>query len=369
VRQNDLDRVRAEVRRVAGQRVLSGLRARPLAARSVSDLVHGNRVEGLALGAGLAGRAPGDRVSARAFASYGAADARAKGVVTLSHAAGLSLGAYRELRDVGDRPVIAPLVNSISALEFGADYGDYYLAEGARVEFGRDVGTRGAWRVALARERVHSVEARATPARGELRANPPLGGRTVDLARLTLRRRPAGVAARRDLWGEVEVEAGRIDGETGYTRATAFGQLVRPVGAMGVLLRGFGGWGSEALPAHRAFVLGGRATLSGDPFRRWGGRAAVLAHAECRFSLSGITLPAGGFGKVPTSVTLAPFVAAGWADAPLVGTPWRATDAARVTVGLGVELLGVLRLEAGYGVRSGLVHVSFDVTRDLWGIL
>jgi hypothetical protein len=40
-----------------------------------------------------------------------------------------------------------------------------------------------------------------------------------------------------------------------------------------------------------------------------------------------------------------------------------------VTLGVGVEWLGVFRLDAGYGVQSRRVRVAFDVTRDFWDIL
>src|SRR3989440_4585099 len=51
VRRDDLERVRAEVEQIAGRRALSGLRANRLGVRCLSDLVHANRVEGLAAGA------------------------------------------------------------------------------------------------------------------------------------------------------------------------------------------------------------------------------------------------------------------------------------------------------------------------------
>jgi hypothetical protein len=41
----------------------------------------------------------------------------------------------------------------------------------------------------------------------------------------------------------------------------------------------------------------------------------------------------------------------------------------RVTAGLGLEWLGVFRLEAGYGLQSREAHLAFDVTRDFWRIL
>src|SRR5690349_4648105 len=124
VRRDDLERVRAEVEQIAGRRVLTGLRANRLGVRSLSDLVHANRVEGLAAGTGVVLRGGGERRELRLRASYGFADRRGKGAVTAAERQGrgaVELSAYREVRDVGDWPVIAPLQNSLSAQEFGHD--------------------------------------------------------------------------------------------------------------------------------------------------------------------------------------------------------------------------------------------------------
>jgi hypothetical protein len=40
-----------------------------------------------------------------------------------------------------------------------------------------------------------------------------------------------------------------------------------------------------------------------------------------------------------------------------------------VTLGLGLEWLGVFRLDVGYGVQSHRARVAFDVARDFWDIL
>ena len=72
----------------------------------------------------------------------------------------------------------------------------------------------------------------------------------------------------------------------------------------------------------------------------------------------------GGFN------TLAPFVAAGWADRPFAGLPWVETGGIRPVAGLAAEwLMGLLRFEVGVGLRSGDVGFSIDVNRDWWGIL
>src|SRR5439155_11835637 len=81
VRQSDLERVRAEVEQIAGRRALTGLKARRLGVRGLSDLVRANRVEGLTLGAGLVWRGGGERRELRVIASYGFSDQRPKGSV------------------------------------------------------------------------------------------------------------------------------------------------------------------------------------------------------------------------------------------------------------------------------------------------
>jgi hypothetical protein len=216
---------------------------------------------------------------------------------------------------------------------------------------------------------VRSLSRRAVSARGTLRSNPPLGGPTLTVGRLTLRLRRTGFAIGRDLRGELVLEGGRPDAGAGYGRLAASVHALAPVGATHVLLRAHAGLGTEAMPAHRAFVLGGRGTLPGDDFRSWGGRTAAWAHVEWRVPVGGLTLGAGRYARLPASIIVAPYVAAGAAGRPVAGTPWRATPDARVTTGIAIELLGVLRVDAGYGLQSRRARLSLDVTRNLWEIL
>jgi hypothetical protein len=371
VRENDLQAVRAEVARIAGRRALSGLRPQRLGVRGMSDLLHANRVEGLAAGGGVVWRVPGDGFEVRALGSYGFADRRVKGSLAVTSGDGLELAGYRQVRDVGDAAVIAPLLNSIASQEFGDDYGDYYLATGARAAVRRAFGTRGEWRLAVARERVASLAVRAAPATGRFRPNPALGGDDFSVAALTVRRRSEGFAVRRDLAAEATVEAGQADDGAGYVRVAAAGHVLVPLGGTRLLARVQGGAASGGLPPHRAFVLGGRGTLLGDAFRRWGGRRAALAQLEWRAPVPFIRMAAGPYAHTPGTLTLAPYVAAGWTGRPVPGTPWQATPggAPRATLGLALEWLGVVRVEAGYGLQSRRLCVAFDVTRDFWDIL
>jgi len=241
VRQNDLEAVRAEVARVAGRRVVSGLQPRRFGARRVSDIVHANRVEGLAFGAGLVWRLFGS-VEARVLASYGTADGRPKGLVSVSDASGawqFEGSLYREVRDVADAPVVAPLVNSFASQEFGDDYGDYYRADGGRLGVRRGWGPRGEWLVALSRETVRSLAVHGSPASGTFRPNPPVGSGTFSTAALTVRRRSGGFAVRRDWNAEAKLEVGGAVGSSAYVRLAVAGQALVPHWTVALVPAGF----------------------------------------------------------------------------------------------------------------------------------
>ncbi len=372
VRQNDLERVRAEVEEIAGRRVLTGLKGRRLGVRGVSDLLHANRVEGLAPGAGVVVRGGGERRELRGRASYGFADHRAKGALSAVDRRGrsaLELSVYREVRDIGDVAVIAPLLNSFSSQEFGRDYGDYYLADGGRITYRHGIGVRSEWRVTAGRESIGSLAVVAAPANGSFRPNPPLGGPGVDLVQLGLERRSEGFAVRRDLHLETMLEGGRQDGGATYLRLSGAGHVLFPLGATRMLVRAQGGVASADLPAHRAFVLGGRGTLLGDEFRRWGGRRMALLHLEWRVPVPFVSLGVGPYARTPRTITVAPYVALGRAAGPVAGTPLTGSPGTRLTVGLAFEWLGVFRWDVGFGTATHRVGLAFDVTRDFWGIL
>ncbi len=372
VRQNDLARVRAEVEQIAGRRALTGLKGRRLGVRGVSDLLHVNRVEGLAIGAGIVLRGGGERRELRARASYGFADRRPKGALSAVDRQGrgeLEATVYREVRDVGDAPVIAPLLNSFSSQEFGRDYGDYYLADGARLTYRHGVGVRSEWRLTTGRESIGSLAITAAPANGSYRPNPRLGGTGVDLVQLGLERKSEGFAVRRDLHLELLLEGGRRDGGAGYLRVSAGGHVLVPAGATHLLVRAQGGVASADVPAYRSFVLGGRGTLIGEAFRRWGGARMALLHIEWRVPVPFVSLGIGPYARTPRTLTVAPFVALGGTARPIAGTPWTATPGTRVTLGLGLEWLGVFRWDLGYGTVTHRTAVTFDVARDFWGIL
>lgn len=371
VRRMDLESIRLQVERIAGPRALVRRRPPGLATRSVSDLARVNRVQGLALGGGVSFR-PGSRWEGRAVAGFGFADERATFRLDLGPAVGRGgpwLAGYREVRDVSDWPVGSRLINSLGAQELGNDDGDYYLARGARVGYRHPLGVRWEAAVGAGWERVDGLVVRSTPAHGSYRPNAPLAAGDMVWGEVVARRGGSGFAVRRDAAVRVALEAGRAEGRDPYARLAVSGHVLLAVGTTRVLARATGGVAGPALPPHRSFALGGRGTLLGDEFRRWGGRRAAMVHVEWRLPGALPALPLGPIARSPGGVTIAPFATAGWSGGSVEGVPWRPIAGTRLTVGLGLEWLGLVRFDAGYGVESHRVRFAFDVTRDFWDVL
>jgi len=372
VNRQDMDALRVEVERIAGSRALGGLPSNRLATGSLSDLAHLNRVQGLALGFGGVLGLRGSRIQLRPQIGYGTSDHRVTGGLTVLAGAGatqLSLAAERRIRDLADLPVISPALNSLLSQEAGDDYGDYVLVHGAAAGLRHRISGRTSLSLTVGVEESQSVGVSSSPANGSYRPNPPLGAGTFRFVRAAVEQASAGIAVQQDLRGRLALEA--AEGGAGeYLRATADGRWLRSAGPGQLLTRVYAGAGTDRLPAYRSFVLGGRGTLVGEPFRAYGGRAAALAHVEWRFEVPFPAIPMGSFASTGGHLTLAPFLAAGWADRRLPGLPWEDTDGIRPVAGLAVEwLMRLLRLEVGVGLRDGTVGVSLDVNRDWWGVL
>ncbi len=366
----DMDALRVEVERIAGARALGGLPARRLAAGSLSDLVRVNRVQGLALGFGAVVGLKHQRVELRPYLSYGTSDDRLTGSLALGLSAGatrITLEAARRIHDFSDLPVVAPALNSILAQEGGRDYGDYVLLQTAGIGLRHRLSGRTSLGVDLAVEESRSVGVAASPATGRYRPNPPLGSGGYRVGRATLERASGGIAVRRDLQGRIAVEG--AEGPTDYLRATAEGRWLAGLGRGDLLTRFYLGAGTGGLPPHRSFALGGRGTLVGEPFRAFGGRSAALAHLEWRVEVPAPALSLGSFASTGRTLTLAPFLAAGYTERP-VARLGRGSDGIRPVAGLAVELfMRLLRMELGVGLREGELGFTVDVSRDWWGVL
>jgi hypothetical protein len=369
VERADLEAVRAEIGRLVEARLLSGLPRTRLGLSSVSDLAHVNRVQGLALGAGLAFEAA-PRLILRPRAAFGTSDQRLTGDLRATReAAGstVELSAGRRLRELADRPLLSGVVNSLLAQEGGRDQGDYALVDHAALSVGRRLGGT-TLTLETGVERSRSVRTEATPANGTYRANPPLGAGTIGVGRLGIRYRQESLEGTRNITAELALEGGR--GDRDYARVSGrIGWLV-PAGPGGLAFRAEGGAGTAELPGYRSFAIGGWGTLLGESFRAWGGRQMALAALEYRLPVPFPAIPLGAFASTGNRITLAPFVAAGWTGGNIAALPWRASREVRPVAGLGIEWFQhLIRADVGVSLRTGRVGVSVDVSPEWWEIL
>ncbi|MEK6610422.1 MAG: hypothetical protein AABZ35_05845 [Gemmatimonadota bacterium] len=367
----DFAAVRAEATAIAMGHALSGLRRTQLAGSAISDFVHVNRVEGLAVGVGGTLRARDEATELRLRAGAATATGLFTGAVTLAVRHGpyaWRIGATREVRDIGDMPVISRAMNSVLAQEAGADYGDYYLAGGGEASVTRAVTGRTALRLAVGYDRIDSLATSATWSRGAYRSNPGVAEGEWTYARLGLRRQSHSFATVSELSGRAEVEGG--SGPQDYVRA--FGELRwrMPAGSGWLLVRASGGAATRDLPPHRVLVLGGRGTLLGEPFRARSGKRAAWTAVEWQLPVNIPEIPLGSFAGTGRTLTVAPFLALGWVDGRIPGFPGTPSRGVEPSLGLGFGWLhDLVRVDVGYGVRSGRFAGALDVSRDFWDIL
>jgi hypothetical protein len=306
-------------------------------------LIRYNRVEGLAAAARLG--VEYGYLGADLTARLGWADRRNPGLALGVRWEGPTyqarLGAYRELAAVD--PSLQPfgLNNTVSALLWGRDEGDYYRALGVELAGGPAPGpaTRLDWRVYA--ERQHPVEqqtwtslrrlwSKEDPFRPNLRADSAdLLGATLHL-RLARGLDPVGVR-----WGAVL----SLDGAVGtyrFLRPGATLALTGPLpGRLLGTLEGAAGTSFGELPLQRGWQLGGVTTLRGYPPITATGSAYWRARAEL-----GSRFPGG---------RIVLFSDLGWAGE-------RASFPGRdhlVAAGVGASLLdGLLRLDLARALRT-----------------
>ncbi len=370
VEAQDIEAVRSEAARIVGAGMLTGLRPERIGVPALSDLVRVNRVQGLTLGLGGAFDL-GSGATLRPRAAFGTSDERLTGDLRLEATpSGLHLGisAGRAVRDIADRPLISGVVNSLLSQEGGRDHGDYVLVDHIGVRLGARLGGNASLSAGAAHERTRSLAVAASPAGGRYRSNPALGTGSIEVARLGLRIERASLDRRSDLDLELAAEAGA--GSRDYLRGAVHLSALAPLGPGGLRLRVQAGAGSAELPAHRSFVMGGWGTLPGTPFRAWGGRRLVLGALEYRFPVPFPAISLGALASTGSTMTLAPFVAAGWAGGGVGGVPWRPSGRIRPVAGLAAEWFHqLLRADLGISLETGRLGLMVDAGRAWWEVL
>ncbi len=374
---DDVRAVQEAARALVRAEALARVRATNPTARSVSDLVRVNRVEGLAFGGGLR-RTLGSGVSATMRARYGTANRRASGALALgwqrADGANVSLRALDDHADAGDEPEVSGVRNSLAAQEFGVDYTDPYRARVLALAAGRATADGWRWELALERRLEGAVAVHATPATG--RFAPTLAVEALQawrvgatLRRVALAAGAATIGVRAAMFVERDrVDAGARAGTAGWLgRATValdaarkwpHGTLVAQTLAGAVV----GGWDP---PTQRLVRIGGPVTGPGFAYHQFAGRTVLSQRVEWQRVIPFVPIRLGRFGTVPSTLTLAPFGMLLWADTR--GAPGQGWHGA---VGLGtLAVFDQLRIDVARGIRDGRWIFSVDLARPLWPIL
>jgi hypothetical protein len=364
----DLAAVRRQAAELLGTRRLSGLPRLRLGLGSVSSALRYNRAEGFAVGAGLTW-APGPPLRADAAAGFAFGSERpwASLVLTRDAAPRSLLSArvhFRDVRDLGLEPALPTVVNTISAVAFGRDYTDPYFATGATIRLARRLGTPLRAELELGWEHHDSpLLAHSTPPFSDSRTFRAV--RAIDEGDLAWGSialyRPMPDPRADDWSGQLALEGGVFEADV-YLRPTARFALRRATRdhARDLQIAARAGLLTARAPSQRLFVLGGRGTLGGYPFRTFAGRRYALVSAEASADLVAPWIRIRGVAAAAAS--------GGLSDS---GPAWRTwpvadTDGLRSSAGIGVGLLwDLLRVDAVRGLNGGSWQWIISFHHDL----
>ncbi len=374
---DDVRAVQEAARELVRAEALARVRATNASARSVSDLVRVNRVEGLAFGAGVR-RALGAGLLASARVRYGSANRHTAGAFVLSwrRADGvrIALRALDDLADAGEVAEASGVRNSLAAQEFGADYTDPYRERSLAItaELAPSDGWR--WSVRAERRQEFAVTVHATPSTG--RYEPTIAAARlqawrfgVEANHVALHVGSASFAARAVLSGErARIDDGLRLGDAGWLGRGVLaveGAVKLRSGSLVSRTLAAGLFGRFAPPAQRLVRLGGPVTGPGFDYHQFAGRAGLSQRLEWQQSVPFVPLRLGRFGRVPSRITFAPFAMGLWTD-----FPGAAAHGWRGALGLGVlTLFDQLRFDVARGTRGGRWTFGIDVSQGLWPIL
>ena len=311
---------------------LTGRPRLALAFDRFSDIWRYNRAEGVSLGVGYEWRLGAPFVSLLAKGRYAFTDQRLQGALTVRRDAPgsrLELVAFREMLDADPLAPGLTFANSVEALWFARDDGDYLFVQGGAVRYQRPLGGVADLTVAvqygeesaprrLARSGVNELLGGS----GRFAPNGPvLAGRyAVAEVELTGGARPLGWRA------GLEATAGAARHGRGWLAASARSDLFW---GLDVTTSGWAGVGAgDSLP-QRDFRLGGATTLRGYPAGWFRGASAWAL---------GVDLGLGHHGVSPVV----------FADAGQVAPSWlRFAGGPAASVGAGLSFLGgAVRVEA-----------------------
>lgn len=397
----EIRRVQAEVRELVREQALRRPRGSALAARRISDFARFNRVEGLALGAGLSWQL-GHGWGLATRGRYGLEDHEPKGEVELTwqSATGRAFRAFytSDFSDVSDVAERSGLVNSLAAQEAASDYTNPYHSERAGVGV---AATSGAirWSLELTREDHRALSVHASAASGTF--EPPIPAAEAALWRAALRadratsigwldteyryraelRGTSTFGAVRTLCGEAACGSSTMS-----LRPALAVEIDRPFGGAAVRSRTLAAAviSGENVLAQELVFLGGPVSTPGYAFHSLAGNRAVSQTLELELPIPFPAMSLGRFGRSPGSARLAPHATGAWVHAVGTATPiLRASQPAGgadplrpVSTGFypsfGVSLIAafdLLRFDVSRGLRPGSWIFSVDVSQAFWSIM
>lgn len=373
-----------EVRRRAEQLVAERIQERTtraaLQAQGVSDFLHVNRVEGLALGAGVTLRlAP--RWWLTFGAGYGFSDDQVKGDLTLGYRAspGVILEAFgqRRYRDAQDVLEVSGVRNTIAGQAFGDDATDPYDVRGGGLRARFELSPTSQLNLTLAHERQDRLSVHAEPWSGDYL--PTISARPLTSTSLAL---AIGGRGWSGPWGSalgarLEVRAAQLNpregdaATVGLGRVAASGTFELPLSPRSSLFAeaNAGAVSGGDVPPQELIRFGGIVSGPGYGYHRFAGRVGATLRVEPRIRVPFISLPLVVFReKAPPWATLAPYGHLVCVDD---GDP-RYGDASGCypAVGVGFSIMyDVLRLDLARGLRDGQWTFGIDAARMFWGFL
>jgi hypothetical protein len=377
----DVRRVQEEARALVRAQALRRPQLLTLSALGISDFARVNRVEGFAVGAGVASRFGGG-FGVEARGRYGIDDRVGKGSGTLSWQSprwGVRLFGMSDFREAGDVQERSRLVNSIAAQEFGADATDPYGVQGGGI--GLDLhGPFGAnFRLDASLERQRALAVHAVPASHQYAQTLPAAplratrfslsaDRPTSLSLLGTELRMSGELRLSHL--STDDEAFPVDAST-VGRAFASLSIERPFERGRLVLTTAGGavGANGAVPAQEWLYFGGPVSQPGYDFHELATVAGVSQRVEWRTSIPAPSISLGRFGRVPGQATIAPFAQATFARRAAssdVAHPTGVYPAAGIAL---QPFFDLLRLEVARGLRHGAWTFNVDISRDFWGVL
>lgn len=370
----DVQKVQEEARALVRAQALARARTPAISGRRISDFIHANRVEGIALGAGVS-QGLGNGFALHVGTTYGTSDHEWKPHGGLSFVrpsgAGIDFMAYRELREAGDVAERSGVINSFAAQNFGSDYSDLYRVRGSAITWRSSALAPIQGRLQLAWEREDSTAVHATPASGQY--EPAFRALPWRQVRLTL---GTNVPTHAFLGGTELTLSIRADGIRGhrldfsdpthdFLRGVLDGEVTRAFGTQTLVLRTLAGGVTHSdhfniIPLQHLLYLGGPVSAPGYDFHELWGRAMFSQRVEWQFKVPFPSVPLATWGRAPGSLTLAPYTNVAWVE----GFDWKPS------VGVGaLSIFDLLRVDVARGLHKGRWTFNLDVNRAFWPVL